>query len=119
MWRSSWSVVGSPDGSRIFALGRRNDAAHSRGPQGSTGIWVFDARTGALVDHWLPVASYVMIAVSHDASWVMAVGEPEADADGNPTGWTASLSFHRIDTGEVGLRLSGFSDPQSWVNVLP
>jgi hypothetical protein len=123
MWRFSGSIIGSPDGSRIFALGRRTEVGLGGGgrggAQGSTGIWVFDARTGGLVDHWAPATSYANLSISHDGEWVMAVGEPQVDADGNATSWTGSLTFHKIDTGEIGLRLSGFDDPQAWVGLLP
>jgi hypothetical protein len=78
-------LVGSPDGSVVYAAGTSFGISESGGP-GSTGIWVLDANTLAIVDHWAPAAVYTAIGLSSDGQWLLAEGPPpsaEVDAYGS------------------------------------
>ena len=67
IWRNSARIIGSPDGARIFTPGLANrDGNFDGGREGSSGIWVFDATTGALIDHWSPVTAYGWLSISRD-----------------------------------------------------
>jgi hypothetical protein len=89
----------SPDGARLYALGRpRPDRTG-----GSSGVWVFDARTLARLDHWEPTADLVALTVSRDGRWVYAVGAWGADAEGRPSRQDSSLTVYDAATGEVRL----------------
>ncbi len=68
-------LVGSPDGSVLYVAGTSFGIGQSGGP-GSTGIWVLDAETLAIVDHWAPAAVYTAIGLSSDGEWLLAEGAP-------------------------------------------
>jgi hypothetical protein len=91
-------LVESPDGTRLYALGM----LWSGGRRGrSTGIWVFDARTLASVDHWAPRALLTSLAVSADGTFVYAAGAQGADADGYAHPWPASVTVYDATSGEI------------------
>jgi DNA-binding beta-propeller fold protein YncE len=94
-------LMASPDGTRIYALGL---AAATRDVSPSTGVWVFDAETLALLDHWEPRALLTSLAVSDDGRFVYAVGAAEHDVDGNRNpGWQASVTAYDATTGEIAV----------------
>jgi hypothetical protein len=93
-------IVLSPDGSRIYALGIDSEPS-GRPFGGSSGIYVFDATTLALLDHWPPVADYVSIAISRDGRSVFAAGAPGVDATGQPAPFEASVTVHDATSGAV------------------
>jgi hypothetical protein len=96
------SLALSPDGRRLYAIGV-DAGAHEIG--GSTGVWVFDAATLALVDHLAPTADYVSIMVSDDGRFLYAAGLPDRDASGRQASWPASLTAVDVATGEPALIL--------------
>ncbi len=103
----------SSDGTRLYALGRpRPDRTG-----GSSGVWVFDARTLALLDHWEPTADFVSLAASADGRWVYAIGAWGADAEGRPSRQDSSLTIFEAVTGDV--RLIAGQPGGSLVGVVP
>jgi hypothetical protein len=100
-------LVAEPDGTRLFAIGITDGTAFGRGdlPSGSTGVWVFDTRTFANVDHWPAAAAYSSIALSADGRWLTAVGQAGIDVAGNPAGWESSISVHDTSDGRLALQL--------------
>lgn len=103
----------SPDGTRLYALGRpRPDRTG-----GSSGVWVFDSRTLALLDHWAPTADFVSLAASADGRWVYAIGAWGADAEGRPSRQDSSLTIFVALTGDV--RLIAGQPGGSLVGVVP
>jgi hypothetical protein len=56
----------SPDGARVYALGA-GSSVQGDPSGGSAGIFVFDARTLAFLDHWQPPADLVSVAVPEEA----------------------------------------------------
>jgi hypothetical protein len=75
------ALVQSPDGTRIYAIGAASGGT-PEDPSGSTGVFVFDAATLALVTHWDPVADLVSLAISADGRYLYATGLPGVDAAG-------------------------------------
>lgn len=96
---ASPALVMSPDGKRLYALGMLPDSFAPAGR--STGIWVFDARTLDLLDHWEPRALLNSLAVSADGRFVYAAGVPGFDAGGRETPWPASVTVYDATTGEI------------------
>ena len=103
-------LMASPDGTRLYALGL---AAATRDVSPSTGVWVFDAETLALLDHWEPRALLTSLAVSDDGRYVYAVGAAEHDVDGyrNPR-WQASVSVYDATTGEIAVLYGAIGEGQ-------
>jgi hypothetical protein len=99
-------VIPEPGGNRLFALGMIPGDRGYGGPNfASTGIWVFDGRAFALIDRWTALAAYGSIGLSDDGRWLMAAGQPGADADGNPANWGSSLTIHDTVDGRPALQL--------------
>ena len=107
-------AIPEPGGSRLFALGTIQGGRGSRGPEfASTGVWVFDAREFALLDRWAAATAYASLGLSDDGRWLMAAGQPGADADGNPASWEYSLTIHDTVDGRPALQLGSLgSDSQ-------
>ena len=105
-------LVTSGDRTRLYALGLEagtGDAARS------TGVWVFDATTLELLDHWPPRALLTSLAVSDDGRFVFAVGAAGYDADGNENSrWHASVTVYRVSTGEISLLYGDIGEGQ-WI----
>ena len=105
-------AVLSPDGSRLYALG----AADMDRPDGaSSGVWVIDATTLELIDHWDPVAYFVSLAVSADGRFVYAIGSPDHDAEGRSSAWPTSLTVFEAETGEIQV-IHGRLERNTWLN---
>jgi hypothetical protein len=90
----------SPDGSRLYAIGVRNEQNRM---SASTGLWVVDSATLSLVAHWEPTADFASVAATSDGRFVLTSGLPRADADGNENDWPASLTAYDARTGEIRL----------------
>ena len=92
------ALVASTDGRRLYALGFRS----SGGEMGtSTGVWVFDADTLALLDHWEPRALLTSLAVSTDGRFVYAAGASGIDVEGRQNPWPASVTVYDAINGEI------------------
>jgi hypothetical protein len=94
------AIAGSADGSLLFAAG--GSVVDSSGPiPSSTGIWVFDAATLELVDHWAPQAAYRSIGLADDGAHLLALGAEGLDPAGRSASWGTTLTVHDIPTGAV------------------
>jgi len=112
-------VIPEPGSSRLFALGTIQGGRGYGGPEfASTGVWVFDAREFALLDRWAAATGYGSLGLSDDGRWLMAVGQPGADADGNPASWEHSLTIHDTVDGRPALQL-GSLGAASQIFVMP
>lgn len=87
----------SPDGSRLYALG----TAGADEGGGSTGVWVFDTASLALVAHWPPTADLISLAVSPDGTVVYAAGMAGFDPSGVNPSWEASVTAFDARDGSV------------------
>ena len=97
------SVIVSPDGSRVYAIGVR-DGAENEDVEGSTGMFVFDAATLELIDAYEPTADFVSLAIGADGRFVYAAGLPGVDALGRRVaGQGASITV--FDTADGSTRL--------------
>ncbi len=102
------ALVLSPDGSRAYAIGAGPNNA-------STGVWVFDARTLELLDHWNPRAVLNSIAISADGRFVYVTGAPRFDVDGNENPlWPASVTVYDTSNGKEQ-RLYGAVASDAWM----
>jgi hypothetical protein len=110
-------LVLSPDGQRLYALGFALGANVNGGGM-PTGVWVFDAESLNLVDHWPPTAMLNSLAVSADGRFVYAAGANGFDVDGNEALWPASVTIHDAFSGEVQV-IYGAVTSDSWINFRP
>ena len=105
-------LVTSPDGTRLYALGLESGTGNA---SHSTGVWVFDANTLELLDHWQQRALLTSLAVSDDGRFVFAAGAAGYDADGNENHrWRASVTVYRATTGEIALLYGNIGEGQ-WI----
>lgn len=97
------SVIVSPDGSRVYAIGVQ-EGAENPDIVGSSGVFVFDAATLDLIEAYPPTADYVSLAVGADGRFVYAAGLPGFDAFGRrQAGQGASVTV--FDTADGSTRL--------------
>ncbi len=74
------SLAIAADGSRLYALGTAaTDPTSPAG--GSTGVWVFDTSSLAIVGHWAPLADYISVTLA-DGGLVLVAGMPGVDTSG-------------------------------------
>ncbi len=97
------SVIVSPDGTRVYAIGVR-EGLENPGISGSAGVFVFDATTLEPIAVYPPTADFVSIAVSADGRFVYAAGLPGVDALGRRRG-DQGASITVFDTADGGTRL--------------
>ena len=103
-------LVLSGDRTRLYALGLE---AGNGGARRSTGIWVFDADTLEMLDHWEPRALLTSLAVSADGRFVYAAGAPGYDADGHENQrWPASLTVYDATSGEIAVLYGAIGEGQ-------
>lgn len=97
------SVVVSPDGMRVYALGIE-EGVDDRDTSGSTGIFVFDAATLESVGLWQPTSDFVSLAISPDSRFVYAAGLPGVDFMGRRrVGQEASITVFDARDGSIRL----------------
>jgi hypothetical protein len=119
LFQAPSTMVGSADGSVIYAIGYKSVADALRDDRiGSTGIWAFDARQVELVAHWAPTALYEQIAYAPAWERLMTVATAGVDADGNPAAWGTSIRFHDARTGDITELLGDVEDPSGFVPQL-
>jgi hypothetical protein len=97
--RRERTLVGSPDGRLLFAIGEGPDE------DSSSGVWVFDAQTLELVERWPAKASYGSLALLDNGRWLAAIGRPGVDEAGGRARWGTSLTVHDTTTGRAVLRI--------------
>lgn len=109
-------LVGSRDGSRLYAIGMRSTAGElTSGPlQASTGIWVFEAQTLALLARWPAAAMYDQIGLTPDGRFVLAAGLEGVTADGRLADWASSLAFHETIGGSLAQHIGDIVGPEGW-----
>jgi DNA-binding beta-propeller fold protein YncE len=109
-------LVASTDGTRLYALG----LASGPGNVGvSTGVWVFDAETLELLDHWAPRALLTSLALSADGRFVYATGAAGYDVDGRENHrWRASVSVYDATTGQIVVLYGSIGEGQ-WLSFQP
>jgi len=93
-------LVASADGSRLFALGVVGAVGGTLGAP--SGIWVFDATSLTLVDHWPARAFLASLGVSGDGRFVYASGAAGLDVNGRENPWLASVTVYDAVTGASG-----------------
>jgi hypothetical protein len=103
----SWSrwpatLVGSPDGSVLYAVGYSAGRINGQETAVATGIYTFEAETLRLVGIGAPAGSYTSIGVTADGAYVLSVGENDPTNVG--TGGVA-LVAHDASTGKAVLIL--------------
>ena len=97
--RGERTLVGSPDGRLVFAIGAGSE------PDASSGVWVFDARTLELIERWPALASYATLSLLEDGRWLAAIGRPGVTAAGDLARWGISLTIHDTTSGRPVLRI--------------
>ncbi|HEX4896996.1 MAG TPA: hypothetical protein VFV53_01400, partial [Candidatus Limnocylindrales bacterium] len=109
-------LVGSRDGSLLYAIGMRSTPGElSSGPlEASTGIWVFEARTLALLARWPAAAMYDEIGLTPDGRYVLAAGLEGVTADGRVADWASSLAFHDTRDGSVAEHIGDIVGPEGF-----
>ena len=110
-------LVASPDGTRLFALGLTSGPGEMGA---STGVWVFDADSLELLDHWAPRALLTSLAASADGRFVYAAGAAGHDAAGIPNPrWTASVTVYNAVTGSIEVLYGAIGDEGQWLSFQP
>ena len=102
-----WSsgVLAFAQGSdRLYLLGM-TESGSQYGGYGSTGIWLVDAATGTIADFWPADVAYQGLGLSRDGRWLLGIGAPGVNAQGEQTKWSTSLWVYDIRDGRVALRL--------------
>ncbi len=92
-------VVLSSDGSRLYALGVTG--TDESDPGGSSGVFVFDTATMALIGNWPPNADYSALRLSPDGSLLYVAGSSGVAASGEKTDQPASITMYETATGNV------------------
>lgn len=109
-------LVASADGSRLFALGVVGAVGGTLGAP--SGIWVFDATSLTLVDHWPARAFLASLGVSVDGRFVYASGAAGLDVNGRENPWLASVTVYDAVTGEIEV-VYGSVAGDGWVRFVP
>jgi hypothetical protein len=97
--RGERSVVGSPDGRLLFAIGAGSN------PDGTSGVWVFDAQTLEVIEQWPALASYASVSLLEEGRWLAAIGRPGVTPAGGLASWGTSLTVHDTTSGRPILRI--------------
>ncbi len=101
------TLVGSPEGRLLFAIGTGSVT------DASSGIHVFDAETLRLLERWPARASYRSVTVFGSGRWLAALGRPGVTASGGPADWSASVTIHDTISGVAVLRIGDLSADQT------
>lgn len=109
-------LVGSRDGALLYAIGMRSTTGDlSSGPLlASTGIWVFEARTLAVLARWPAAAMYDQIGLTPDGRYVLAAGLEGVTADGRVADWASSLTFHDATDGAMAEQIGDIVGPEGF-----
>jgi len=110
------SLVRSADGRFLYAIGVAGVVGGSVGRP--SGIWVFDATSLELVDHWEALAFLSSLALSADGRFIYAIGAPGYDVTGRENPWPASVTVYDAATGDVQV-VYGAVARDTWINFVP
>lgn len=102
------NVAGSRDGTRLYATGFQTRETVDFYGQRSVGVFVIDAESLALLDHWAPVASDASITVLADDR-VAISAQPGMNAAGDQVPWDGSLTIREPADGTVLARYGRIS----------
>jgi len=94
-------LLGSPDGRLLYAAGFAWQAGVDSPGIASTGIWVFDAASMAVVGHWGAAANYQSLGLTPDARFVMGVGGPGTEENAAFGNHGSELALHDRTDGSV------------------
>ncbi|HXI46788.1 MAG TPA: hypothetical protein VNH13_10840, partial [Candidatus Acidoferrales bacterium] len=95
-------LVGSPDGTLLYAYGLEfaTGAVGGGGPA-STGVWVFDAATLAIVGHWQPAITYESIGLAAGGHLLVGVGSASTEERSVFGNHGPALAVHLTTDGSV------------------
>ena len=112
-------MVGSEDGTLIYALGYRSVPDALRDDRiASTGVWVFDTSRTELVARWAPTALYGEIGYAPGWERLMTLALPGVDGEGGQADWRTSLRFHDARTGAVTELLGDVQETSGFVPAI-
>jgi len=94
-------LVGSPDGRLLYAAGLAWQPGVVSPGMGTTGIWVFDAASMAVVGHWGAAANYQALGLTPGGRFVMGVGGPGNDEFSAFGNHGSELALHDRTDGSV------------------
>jgi hypothetical protein len=94
-------LVGSPDGSRLYALGMARDITGSNQTPASLGVFVIDPSTMAMLAHWAPAASEVALEPILGGRAIAVAANPSFDASGASVPWDGSLTIRDAVDGRI------------------
>jgi hypothetical protein len=101
-------LTGSLDGGRLFATGFQPRGTSDFYGERSLGVFVIDATTLELVQHWAPVANDSSLTVLSDDR-IAVSGQPGMNAAGDQAPWQGSVTIREIADGSVVARYGRIS----------
>jgi hypothetical protein len=95
-------LVGSPDGTLLYAMGLEfpSGTVGFGGPS-SSGIWVFDAASLAIVAHWQPAITYESIGLAAGGHLLVGVGSASAEEQSVFGNHGPELAVHLTSDGSL------------------
>jgi hypothetical protein len=96
-------LAGSLDGGRLFATGFQARGDSDFYGERSLGVFVIDAGSLALLQHWAPVANDSALTVLSDDR-IAVSGQPGMNAAGDEAPWAGSLTIRETADGSVVAR---------------
>jgi len=101
-------LAGSLDGGRLFATGFQPRGDSDFYGERSLGVFVVDAASLALLQHWAPVANDSSLTVLSDGR-IAVSGQPGMNATGDQAPWQGSVTIRDIADGSVVARYGRIS----------
>ncbi|HVQ22657.1 MAG TPA: hypothetical protein VMT36_05245 [Candidatus Saccharimonadia bacterium] len=111
--RPDRTLVGSPDGQLLFAIG------HGDERDSSSGVWVFAARNLELLERWPAKAAYQSLALLDDGRFLAAIGSPGVDESGRRAQWGTSMTVHDAVTGRPVMRIGDLAPGEHMTVMWP
>jgi len=108
-------MVLSADGRRLYAVGVVGSEGDRNGRP--SGVWVFDAASLELLDHWAARAFLTSLAISADGRFLYAASAAGIDVDGRENPWPATVTVYDAATGEIQV-VYGRVSPDNWISFV-